>query len=65
MIKSHRLIFLRLDLKWDIFTDIPGLDFSLFFLHIIIYNRPSVVAVLFGEYTQKFKVRGYYIEKVL
>ena len=30
MIKSHRLIFLRLDLKWDIFTDIPGLGFPLF-----------------------------------
>jgi len=35
------------------------------FLHIIISYRPSIVAVFFGDNTQKFKLKGCYIEKVL
>ena len=35
------------------------------FLHIIISYRPSIVAVFLGDNTQKFKLKGCYIEKVL
>jgi len=35
------------------------------FLHIIKSYRPPVVAVFFGYYTQQFKLKGCYIEKVL
>lgn len=35
------------------------------FFHIFISYRPSVVAVFLGDYTQKFKLKGCYIEKVL
>ena len=34
-------------------------------LHIIKFYRPSVVALFLGDYTQKFKLKGCYIEKVM
>ena len=46
-------------------ADILGLSSRFMFLHIIISYRTSVVAVFFGDYTQKFKLKGCYIEKVL
>ena len=46
-------------------TGILGLGSRSLFLHIIKSYRPSVVAVFFGDYTQKFKLKGCYIEKVM
>ena len=42
-----------------------GLGSRSLFLHIIIFYRPSVVVAFLGDYTQKFKLKGCYIEKVL
>lgn len=46
-------------------SDILELGSRSLFLHIIKSYRPPVVAVFFGDYTQKFKLKGCYIEKVL
>ena len=51
--------------KAGICANIYGLSSRFMFLHIIISYRPSVVALFFGDYTQKFKLKGCYIEKVL
>ncbi len=46
-------------------ADILGHGSRSLFLHTIISYRPSVVAVFLGDYTQKFKLKECYIEKVL